>query len=121
MAKKTVTKETHSDYWFPAKKYGLGWGLPIKKQGWFAFLGLLTAGVLPLIYVSVWYKGDTYCQAVIDQGINAVCDPYADVGVYVMAALFWLAACILLLVHICNKKGEPTSWRWGDKTHAKKS
>lgn len=34
-------------YWFPAKRYGWGWGFPIAWQGWLvfgAFLGLLVAG-----------------------------------------------------------------------------
>ena len=26
-------------YWFPAKSYGFGWGLPITWQGWLVFLG----------------------------------------------------------------------------------
>jgi hypothetical protein len=34
-------------YWFPAKRYGWGWGFPTTWQGWLvfaAFLGLLVAG-----------------------------------------------------------------------------
>src|SRR5258708_22000818 len=36
-------------YWFPAKRYGWGWGLPSSWQGWVvlaAFIGLLGDGFL---------------------------------------------------------------------------
>ena len=36
------------NYWFPAKRYGWGWSLPITWQGWLvfaAFFGLIVAGV----------------------------------------------------------------------------
>ncbi len=26
------------DFWFPAKSYGWGWGLPVKWQGWLVLL-----------------------------------------------------------------------------------
>jgi len=35
-------------YWFPAKRYGLGWGLPSVWQGWatlIIYIGLIAAGV----------------------------------------------------------------------------
>src|SRR5262245_3725986 len=34
-------------YWFPAKRYGWGWGIPRSWQGWLvlaAFVGLLVVG-----------------------------------------------------------------------------
>jgi hypothetical protein len=32
-------------YWFPAKRYGWGWGLPVTWQGWLvAFIALTVAG-----------------------------------------------------------------------------
>jgi hypothetical protein len=37
------------EYWFPAKRYGWGWGLPITWQGWLvfaAFIGLVAVGLL---------------------------------------------------------------------------
>jgi len=36
-------------YWFPAKRYGWGWGLPTAWQGWVVFalfLGFVAAGTL---------------------------------------------------------------------------
>lgn len=41
-----------SKYWFPAKRYGWGWGLPTKWQGWaviVAFAGLVLAGAIVLL------------------------------------------------------------------------
>jgi hypothetical protein len=32
---------TQQRYWFPAKRYGWGWGFPLTWQGWIAFLGFL--------------------------------------------------------------------------------
>jgi hypothetical protein len=53
-------------YWFPAKRLGWGWGLPVFWQGWFvlaAYLVLTFAGIRhvrghhdgrgPLIYLAV--------------------------------------------------------------------
>jgi hypothetical protein len=37
-----------ANYWFPAKRYGWGWGFPITWQGWLvfaAFFVLLALGV----------------------------------------------------------------------------
>lgn len=44
MDKKFVRKR----YWFPAKEYGYGWGLPVTWQGWLvivAYLVLIAAGI----------------------------------------------------------------------------
>lgn len=122
VSKETSEDSKSKDIWFPAKKYGYGWGLPVKWQGWVAFIGLLGLGLAPVLYLSIWYKGDTYCQSVIAQGINATCDPHAETGVYLLAGLFWLAACCLLLFYVGTRKGEPAKWRWGSKAkHAAKS
>ena len=39
------------DYWFPTRKYGWGWGLPTRWQGWLVYgaaLLLLISIFLPL-------------------------------------------------------------------------
>jgi hypothetical protein len=39
--------QTERKYWFPAKRYGWGWGVPSSWQGWLvlaAFVGLLVVG-----------------------------------------------------------------------------
>jgi hypothetical protein len=75
------------DYWFPAKTYGWGWGLPIVWQGWLVYgiaAALLTAGVF--IFPPV-------AQPVLFQ-------------VYIWGV-------VLILVAVCWIKGEPPRWRWG--------
>jgi hypothetical protein len=74
-------------YWFPAKRYGWGWGFPITWQGWVVFavfLGLVAAGALTL----------------------HVRHHLAGFILYVIVLSF-LFACV------CWWKGEPARWRWG--------
>jgi len=75
-------------YWFPAKRYGWGWGLPIAWQGWAvlaAFALLMLAGAALLL-------------------------PSGEAA-FVAYSAFLCA----LLIAICSAKGEPPSWHWGDK------
>ena len=74
-------------YWFPAKRYGWGWGLPTAWQGRvvMAVFGLLVlAGAIMQL--------PTY-------------------GPLVFVA--YTACLCLALVAVCWIKGEPPSWRWG--------
>ena len=76
-------------FWFPAKKYGWGWGLPVAWQGWVvlvAFVLLLIAGVFLF-----------------------------PPGREVAAFFLYTVAITVVLVIICYIKGEPPAWRWGDK------
>ena len=81
-----------SRFWFPAKRYGWGWGLPVAWQGWLvliAFFWLVAAGMLlfpPHQAPAVFF-----------------------VFVIVLSALF---------TGICWLKGEPPRWRWGDDDRA---
>ncbi|MEJ5999624.1 hypothetical protein [Paucibacter soli] len=80
--------EEAKDYWFPAKRYGWGWGLPSAWQGWLvlvAFMALLVAGTLLL---------------------------RTEPPVFLLA---YTAVLGVALVVICWRKGEPPRWRWGDK------
>lgn len=75
--------------WFPAKKYGYGWGIPRCKQGWIVlavYFGLLVAGARMLI-------GTQH------------------------AAYFVLYSTFLsvVLIGVCTWKGEALRWRWGGK------
>jgi hypothetical protein len=76
-------------YWFPAKRYGWGWGLPGVWQGrvvMAVFAILVLAGAVILL--------PTY-------------------GSLIFVAY---AACLCLgLVAVCWFKGEPLSWRSGRK------
>ncbi|RDD82746.1 hypothetical protein DVJ77_04290 [Dyella tabacisoli] len=75
-------------YWFPAKRYGWGWGPPSVWQGWivFIFFGALQVGggvfLLPL------HPG---------------------------AFLAYSGVLCSVLVAVCWLKGEPPRWRWGDQ------
>ncbi len=47
-------------YWFPAKRYGWGWGLPAVWQSWLVLIGffvLLGAGAVVLSELPVWRWG----------------------------------------------------------------
>jgi len=80
---------TGKTYWFPAKRFGWGWGLPTVWQGWVvvaAFACLILAGA-------------------------AVILPSRGPATFVAYA----ALLCLILVFICWLKGEPPRWRWGDK------
>jgi hypothetical protein len=77
-----------NNYWFRAKRYGWGWGLPITRQGWVVFV------VWFVIFVSAM-------RYFIPRG----------------PAVFLVFTLVmsLLLLAICYKKGEPPRWRWGDR------
>jgi hypothetical protein len=82
-------KDERQHYWFPAKTYGWGWGLPSAWQGWVvlgAFAALLALGAY------VW-------------------PPKRGAMPFVAYAL---GLCVVL-VGICYWKGEPPAWRWGRK------
>lgn len=72
-------------YWFPAKRYGWGWGFPCAWQGWAVmavFAALLVAGAVALL-------------------------PDYNPAAYILYAVF---LCVLL-VAVCRLKGEPPAWR----------
>ena len=76
-------------YWFPAKRYGWGWGIPTAWQGWavlLVFFALLAAGAFWLL---------------------PSLGPMPFVGYTVLLSLALLLVCWL--------KGEPPRWRWGDR------
>jgi hypothetical protein len=81
---------THDkDAWFPAKRYGWGWGLPVKWQGWAALLVYAGAMVVaPLRY-----------------------PPKQDLTSFLVVVILATAAFVLL----CWWKGESPRWRWGDR------
>jgi hypothetical protein len=76
-------------YWFRAKRYGWGWGLPLTWQGWFV-LALFFALVLLGAVVLLPAQGQ-------------------------LAFVAWCTVLCVLLVGVCWIKGEPPAWRWGRK------
>ena len=75
-------------YWFRAKRYGWGWGLPLTWEGW-----LVLVCFIALVIVSA-----------------VLFPPPRVIGSY----LSCIAVLCLLLLGICWLKGEPPRWRWGE-------
>jgi drug/metabolite transporter (DMT)-like permease len=87
-----IVMPSKSRYWFPAKRYGWGWRLPVAWQGWLVlggYLGLVAAGVIFF-------------------------PPHRAPAAFV-ALVIVLSA---LLTGLCWLKGEPPRWRWGDDDRA---
>ena len=74
-------------YWFPAKRYGWGWGFPFTWQGWVA----LVLYILSICLIAVFFKPHGH--------------PFMFAGLVILATLALTAVCWL--------KGEPPRWRWG--------
>lgn len=83
------TNGPSAPYWFPAKRYGWGWSLPTVWQGWVVLV--------------------LYALAVV--GIVRYVPPTSDPVAFIVSFTLATAAFIL----ICWYKGEPPSWRWGDR------
>ena len=76
-------------YWFPAKRYGWGWGPPATWQGW----------VVLLLWFVALFEGLHLLRYSRDQL------PYR---------LAFILLMIIVLMLVCYWKGEPPKWRWGD-------
>ena len=78
---------TDTRYWFPAKKYGWGWGPPTAWQGWVVLLGS--------IVTIAWAAVKLLPHSPAKFGVATLCT-------------------VAVLTIICYVKGEPPAWRWGD-------
>lgn len=76
------------NYWFPAKRYGWGWGPPVTWQGWVVFAAFF---------------------ALIGLGIHLFPPRQA-----LAAFILYVVVLSVLLIGVCWLKGEPPRWRWGD-------
>lgn len=76
-------------YWFAAKRYGWGWGLPCAWQGWAVFIGYLALVLGGMLLLRGSDGGVVY-------------------GIY-------LVVISVALVAICWITGEPPRWRWGER------
>jgi hypothetical protein len=76
------------EYWFPAKRYGWGWGIPSHWQGWAVLLGYF--GLLGL---AAWYAR-----------------PARRPLTFILLVIL----LTLALTVVCWLKGEPPRWRWGE-------
>ena len=82
-----MEKIRQPNYWFPAKRYGWGWGPPRTWQGWVVmalFFALLAGG--GLIFLPT------------------------EVGFFIYTVVL-----VVLLIAVCYAKGEPPRWHWGKK------
>lgn len=77
-------------YWFRAKRYGWGWGLPCDWQGWLVLI----------VFITVCFLAPVVCGDSLVSNVSVV------------------LAAAAVLVAICYWKGEPPRWRWGQKTKA---
>jgi uncharacterized membrane protein YhaH (DUF805 family) len=73
-------------YWFPAKRYGWGWGPPATWQGW--------------VVLVVWL------------GIIISASPWLALKSTMLFFVF-IILMSAVLISICYLKGEPPRWRWG--------
>jgi hypothetical protein len=73
-------------YWFPAKRYGWGWGPPATWQGW----------VIMIIWFVVLTLGAAFLA-----------------GRHWIAFYVFMFVMVAAIVAICFAKGEPPRWRWG--------
>lgn len=80
------------DYWFPAKRYGWGWGVPVRWQGWATLCGFL-ASIAIAGFILMPRRPVTF--------------------------LLFVLAASALLTFICYLTGEPPRWRWGDKPESR--
>ncbi|MGO9359245.1 MAG: hypothetical protein ACLP1D_16530 [Xanthobacteraceae bacterium] len=76
------------DYWFPAKRYGWGWGVPKAWQGW-----AVLATFVVLVAAGAWLFPPRTAH---------------------VAYLAYVVVLCLLLTGVCWLKGAPPRWRWGD-------
>ena len=80
--------ERENRYWFPAKRYGWGWGPPRTWQGW--------------VVLTIWLSAIAAAAKLLMPG-------------HLLAFLSFNLIMVVLLLLICYAKGEPPIWRWGGR------
>lgn len=80
-------RQKNSSVWFPAKRYGYGWGFPVAWQGW-VVLAVYLGGVMAVLH---WLPPRRFPL--------------------IGGAALVLATGVLVLV--VRARGEPPRWRWG--------
>jgi hypothetical protein len=79
-------QEPDTGYWFPAKRYGWGWGPPVDWRGWVFMFG----------WLAVFFSGVGF----LISRSSLMHVPFA-------------AAMVIVLLAVCYWKGERPRWRWG--------
>lgn len=80
--------EREREIWFPAKRYGWGWGPPVTWQGWL----VLAVFVGAILYIALRFP------------------PNSDPVLFIALVLL----TVLGLMIVCWWKGETPRWRWGE-------
>jgi hypothetical protein len=78
-------------YWFRAKRYGWGWGLPLTWEGW--------------VFLIVWL-------VVVTAGAVRL-RPSLPTRPFLYIA--WILFMLAIMFGVCLWKGEPLRWRWGHR------
>jgi hypothetical protein len=86
MSRTNRTSDGSHPIWFPAKRYGWGWGLPIAWQGW--------------VVMAIWF-------VVVITGASFLA------GRHWVAYVVFMLVMVGVLTCICYAKGEAPRWRWG--------
>ena len=81
-------KDKSNGYWFPAKRFGWGWGPPTRWQGWVVLIVWLASMAIAGVRLMPGHLVEFLCFALL------------------MTVLF---------LWICYAKGEPPAWRWGGR------
>ena len=87
---KHMEENNKNKIWFPAMKYGVGWGFPVTWQGW----------AILLVYMLLMIVG----------GLFLTGSPFGIVFFPIYAIFL-----SLLVGFICWKRGEKPEFRWGNK------
>ena len=80
-------------YWFRAKRYGWGWGLPLTWEGWVVLAAFIVLTVAACVVFPPTRAAPAFVASVVGLSV--------------------------LLVAVCWLKGEPPRWRWGDDDRSK--
>ena len=76
-----------ANFWFAVKRYGYGWGLPVRWQGWAVLVAYFA-----LMWAGIRYLGGRQTVA---------------------GLLLYLLAITVALIAVIVAKGErPVKWRW---------
>ncbi|TXI83704.1 MAG: hypothetical protein E6Q40_10595 [Cupriavidus sp.] len=81
--------EKKPEFWFPAKRYGWGWGPPVCWQGWLVMAVHFAAVIAGIPYFI----------------------PAHDIGGFIIYSTLLTAVLIVIVAW----KGEKPRWRWGGK------
>ena len=81
--------ENEKKIWFPAKRYGWGWGFPCAWQGWVVLLAYVTLPIAAGVFINT----------------------FSHMGLFLTV----MCGLTVALILICWWKGEKPAWRWGDK------